>query len=51
MGHRLNGLALIIERKADPAHAVAANVHRNLADGLQQGGFGGGAHQGFVAGA
>ena len=51
VGYRLDGLAFVVQRKPHPAHAVAANVHGNLADGLQQRGFGGGAHQGFVAGA
>ena len=51
MGHRFDGLGFVIERKADPSHAVAANVHGDLADFLQQSGLGGGAHQGLVAGA
>ncbi|MNV95890.1 hypothetical protein D3C71_1908320 [compost metagenome] len=39
MCHRKNGLLFIILRKTDPPHAVATDVHRNLADGLQQSGF------------
>ena len=49
MGHGADGFALVVQRKPHPAHAVATDVHRNLADGLQQCGLGRGAHQGFVA--
>ena len=51
VGRDLDGFLRIVVRKAHPAQLVAANVHHDAADGLQQGGFRGGAHQGFVAAA
>ena len=50
VGHPGNRFVFVVVGKAHPAHAVAANVHRDLADGLQQGRFRRRAHQGFVAG-
>ena len=50
VGRAGNRLVFVVVGKAHPAHAVAANVHRDLADGLQQGRFRRRAHQGFVAG-
>ena len=50
MGHGLDALLFVVPCKTHPAHPVAADVDRDLADGLQQRRLGGGAHQRFVAG-